>query len=105
MVAGRTTTAIRQVGRSLESVDDVFANPSLLQGQTLAQVEGLLGKTPGWQVETLGRGAHKGQGMILREYTTNGRTGRMIQWHPGGGHHGVNPYWKVSSSKGISRIF
>ena len=39
MVAGRTTTAIRQVGQSLESVDDVFANPSLLQGQTPAQVK------------------------------------------------------------------
>ncbi|ABC81183.1 hypothetical protein Adeh_1409 [Anaeromyxobacter dehalogenans 2CP-C] len=25
------------------------------------------------------------------------RTSRMVQWHPGGGHHGSDPYWKVSS--------
>ena len=98
-------TALRQVGKYLESVDDVFANPNLLKGQSPAQVSGLLGKTPGWKVETLGRGAHKGQGMILREYGSKGPTGRMIQWHPGGGHHGSNPYWKVSSGAGTYRIF
>jgi hypothetical protein len=23
----------------------------------------------------------------------------MIQWHPGGGHHGAHAYWKVSASE------
>jgi len=27
-------------------------------------------------------------------------TGRIIQLHPGGGHHGPEAYWKVSSPKG-----
>ena len=27
-------------------------------------------------------------------------TGKYIQWHPGGGHHGPDPYWKVSSPQG-----
>lgn len=43
--------------------------------------------------------------MILREYGIKEPTGRMIQWHPGGGHHGVNPYWKVSSGSGTFRIY
>lgn len=32
-------------------------------------------------------------------------TGRIIQWHPGGGHHGKSQYWKVSLGKGAFRIF
>ncbi len=99
------TTALRKTGTVLESVNDVFANPSLLKGQTPALVQRILGKTPGRQVETLGKGAHQGQGMILREYGAKGPTGRMIQWHSGGGHHGVNPYWKVSSGAGTFRMF
>lgn len=61
----------------------------------------VLGNTPGWRAETLGRGAHRGQGYVLREYTTRGDpTGRMIQWHPGGGHHGPDPYWRVRGGEG-----
>ena len=99
------SNSLRQVGSVLESVDDVFANPELLRGKTPLEVEGILSDTPGWKVETLGKGGHQGQGMILREYGSNGTTGRLIQWHPGGGHHGANPYWKVSSDKGTFRIF
>ena len=98
-------TSLRKVGTVLESVDDVFANPNLLKGKSPLQVEGILGKTPGWKVESLGKGAHKGQGMILREYGPKGSTGRMIQWHPGGGHHGAGSYWKVSSGAGTVRVF
>ena len=28
------------------------------------------------------------------------RPGRLIQWHPGGGHHGPNSYWKYNSDSG-----
>ena len=51
---------------------------------------------PGWRIETLGRGAHQGQGFVLRQYTPRGNpTGRQIRWHPGGGHHGPDPYWRA----------
>jgi hypothetical protein len=38
----------------------------------------------------------QGQGWLLREYTpARHPTGRTIRWHPGGGHHGPDPYWRV----------
>ncbi len=88
---------IRPVGQTLESVADIIENPQLLRGKNPAEVERIIGETPGWKVETLGKGAHKGEGWILREYTPQGDpTGRMIRWHPGGGHHGPDPYWRVT---------
>jgi hypothetical protein len=90
----------------IQSIDDVLAHPQLLAGKTPQEVEARLGNSPGWQVETLGRGAHQGQGWVLREYTLQGApTGRVIRWHPGGGHHGPEPYWRVSSGVGgVSEI-
>src|SRR6201999_1330545 len=74
--------------------DDVLEKPSLLEGKSPAEVEALLGKTPGWRIERLGKGAHAGQGWVLRQYSPAGKpTGRMFRWHPGGGHHGPDPYW------------
>ena len=98
--------ALRRVGTALESVEDVVANPQLLSGRNPAQVQGLIGRTPGWKVEGLGKGSREGQGWLLREYTERGQpTGRMIRWHPGGGHHGPDPYWRVTGgSYGKSEI-
>jgi hypothetical protein len=60
----------------------------------------MVGDTPGWEIETLGKGSHQGQGWVLREYLANGKaSGRSLRWHPGGGHHGSNPYWRVTSSE------
>ena len=39
-----------------------------------------------------------GQQEGLQEMTTE-LTGRMMQWHPGGGHHGLDPYWKISTGE------
>ena len=85
----------------ISSVEDVLANPALLRGQGPASVRATLGESPGWQEQVLRRGAHAGQGWVLREYDANGNlTGRLIRWHPGGGHHGDFPYWRVSSPEG-----
>ena len=92
-------------GESAEiaSIEDVFVDPDRLRGLTPHQLERLIASPPppNWQIETLGRGAHQGQGWLLREYGSNGRpTGRLIYWHPGGGHHGPGPYWRVCSPLG-----
>lgn len=78
-------------------MDNIFSNPRLLEEMTPQQVKELA-QAEGWQVDTLRRGSQIGKRLIVREVDDNGRlTGRMIQWHPGGGHHGNAPYWKVSS--------
>jgi hypothetical protein len=47
-----------------------------------------IGKTPGWRVETLGKGSHQGQGWVLRQYTEN--------WTP------HRPYDQVASGRRAS---
>ncbi len=85
----------------ISSVDDVMSNPNALAGKTPTEVEAIIGNAPGWKVETLGKGSQKGNGWVLREYTPQGNpTGRQIRWHPGGGHHGPDPYWKVNTGQG-----
>jgi len=100
-VAANTGTELRKVGSVLESVDDVMANPSLLKGQQPKVVESALKGTPSWQVEKLGRGSQVGNGWVFRQYTPAGNpTGQQLRWHPGGGHHGPDPYWRVIGPNG-----
>jgi len=83
------------------TVKKVLDNPDLLKGQSPGDVEAALGKSPGWRIETLGKGSHEGQGWVLRQYTPEGNpTGRMVRWHPGGGHHGPGAYWRVTGGAG-----
>jgi len=96
-LAPKTETALVRVGDRLTTVNDVLRNPNLLAGKGPAEIQAILGKTPGWQIEALGKGSHAGQSWVLREYTAAGNpTGKMIRWHPGGGHHEPNPYWRVT---------
>ena len=94
--AGISKNTPRRVGDLLETIDDVLANPNLLAGKSPEHMNMILRNTPGWHVETLGKGSNKGKGWVLREYTNeNNPTGRMLRWHPGGGRHGPDPYWRV----------
>jgi hypothetical protein len=105
--ATRGGGALRRVGDVLESVDDILANPNLLQGLKPSDVMfRLRGNVPqGWRIETLGKGAHEGQGFVLRQYTPIGKPkGPQIRWHPGGGHHGPEPYWRVIDANTKSGI-
>lgn len=78
-----------------------MASPNLLKGKSPLQVEGILGKTPGWRIKTLGQGSQKGNGWVLRQYNAKGNpTGPQLRWHPGGGHHGPTPYWRVVGPNG-----
>lgn len=82
------------------SPDEVLADPHLLSGLEPQTVEQHIGDAPGWRVETLRRGSHRGGGWVLREYDEDGDlTGSVIRWHPGGGHHGPEAYWRVSSPR------
>jgi RHS repeat-associated protein len=79
-------------------VDDVLRSPRLLQGRNPDQVRRMLGNNSGWQEEVLRRGSQQGGGWVYRQYDASGNlTGRVIRYHPGGGHHGSHPYWRVSS--------
>ena len=73
------------------------APAALRGGTTPEQLMQRLGSLPEtWRIEALGRGSKEGAGWMLREYTPQGNpTGRQIRWHPGGGHHGQRPYWRV----------
>lgn len=96
-----------KVANNIKSVADILENPHLLMEKTPAEVQELLGAVPeNWKIEKLRRGSRKGQGWVLREYIEGGKlpTGRVIRWHPGGGHHGPEPYWRVSNPGGKSEI-
>lgn len=96
-LAARGSTAVARVGERLGTVHDVLRNPNLLTGKGPAEVNMMLGRTPGWRTEALGQGSHQGQGWVLREYLSNGEaSGRMLRWHPGGGRHGPDPYWLIT---------
>ncbi len=67
-------------------------------------------KKMGWVEETLGRGSRAGKpleeggGLILCEMIDGKPTDTFLEWHPGGGHHGPDAYWKFSNGKsGILR--
>lgn len=105
---GRNKTTKRTVATSditnlknIKSAGDIFKNPNLLRGleQNPALVFSKLKNTTGWKLERLGKGSHKGQGWIMRQYKGDNPTDKMIQWHPGGGRHGKSPYFKVSSGE------
>ncbi|GAB3952000.1 putative T7SS-secreted protein [Streptomyces sparsus] len=87
---------------SIQGIEDIMDSPQILAGGVKPEeVRGALVYAPGWREETLGRGGHAGQGWVLREYNDRGDpTGRMLRWHPGGGHHGSAPYWRVKGYEG-----
>ncbi|WP_235629524.1 hypothetical protein [Mycobacteroides saopaulense] len=83
------------------TIENIMTDPKLLAGRTPQEVESALGNVPGWRVESLGKGGSKGEGWVFREYTEKGNpTGKMLRWHPGGGHHGPDPYWRVIGPNG-----
>ncbi|PDS24115.1 hypothetical protein B0A77_08990 [Flavobacterium branchiophilum] len=98
----KTANAAKGVGKALNGVDDVLANPNLLQGKSLEQVQSVLGNSKNW-VNDVMRKSTRADGWVLREMNQAGTdfTGRMIQYHPGTPRHfGGAPYWKVSAGNG-----
>lgn len=90
------------------SIEDIVEMPSKITGYSPKQMSGLAAKN-GWSVEPLGKGHLAGisfeQGGGLSMHAPNGSS-LYIQYHPGGGHHGEMPYYKISSGKnGIVRYY
>jgi RHS repeat-associated protein len=84
------------------SLGSVLENPESLNGLTLDQVHSRLGTPDGWVWTRSFRGDNAGKGWALREWGGRDWTGRQIRWHPGGGRHGEDPYWRVNSSQAKS---
>lgn len=81
-------------------LDKYYDNPEKLKNVNPNKIEKIAIKE-GLNTSTLSKGSHAGQG-----FKVNYGGDRLIQYHPGGGHHGPNPYWKVSSGeKGTIRVF
>jgi len=87
-------------------VEYYLENPEALEGLNPTQLMQLLKGLPeGWELSSLGRGGHKGQGWKMSKVTSSGQpTGAQIRWHPGSGHHGPDPYWAVNAGSGTVRI-
>lgn len=86
---------------------EIFANPIQLAGKGLGEVREQIGVLePPWIEGTLGKGSHAGLGWTVREILPGGGfSDRYLQWHPGGGRHGPDSYWKVSSAKAGTQRF
>ncbi len=74
-------------------IDEIFRDPKTLTNTNPALIKRLAQMEGNWFIGNLAKGSHAGQGLIIKD----GKN-KLIQWHPGGGHHGADPYWKVSSS-------
>ena len=93
---------------AVNSMDDILDTPSIttrLKPEQLAD----FAQNSGWKVEPLGKGSKAGltyeQGGGFSMRAPNGAS-EYIQYHPGGGHHGELPYYKISSGKnGTVRYF
>ncbi len=86
----------------IRSVDDIFADPGILQGKSLTQTQRALKGTPGWVEGSLKYGRSEGKGWTFRQMNSRGTdfTDKYIQYSPGSSRHfGGNPYWKFSSGK------
>ena len=83
------------------NIQDIVDMPSKITDFSPKQISDLA-KRNGWSVEPLGKGSlagipyEKGGGLSMRAPKGSSE---YIQYHPGGGHHGEIPYYKVSSGK------
>ena len=68
-------------------IGTVFTDPGQLEGKGPDDIAA----GPEWRQGPNTQGEHKGQG-----WTWHDDRDALLLWHPGGGHHGPDPYWKVS---------
>ncbi len=87
------------------TMQDILNNPYIIQNMDPMKVANIA-RQEGWIVNigTLKQSQHDSFGVQMWKPNATGRgsgvTGEYVQWHEGGGFHGPDPYWKVSSGKG-----
>jgi len=85
------------------TMQDILNDPWILEDKhmTPEEVE-LIAARDGWVQGKLLHGTHEGQGYTwrVRNDADTDFTDKFVEWHPGGGRHGPEPYWKVSSGPG-----
>jgi len=83
----------------LDNLDNLLSNPGQLNNATPTQWFNFF-KNAGHNPQPLGQGSLRGvpfnQGGGFRVYWGGDRT---LQFHPGGGQHGIS-YWKITSGTG-----
>ncbi|MEM6376684.1 MAG: RHS repeat-associated core domain-containing protein, partial [Bacteroidota bacterium] len=98
-----TVSAVRPVGKYLQSANDIMANPSLVEGQSYATVRAMVDGSEGWIHSEMLKTRSIDKGWVFRQVNENGQlTGKLIQYHPGTHRHfGGHSYWKVSDGTNI----
>lgn len=86
-------------------MQDILNNPQLLKNLSPQQIEQIAARDGGWPIK-YGLNRTSLDGMRFNQWNPKGTgfTDKYIQWHVGGGRHGPDPYWKVSTSKGIEHV-
>jgi hypothetical protein len=92
---GSMTSTSRQ-----SKLEKFIVNPQKLKNMNVSKIQ-KIALREGLQTGTLSDGSRAGQG-----FKVNWGGDRLLQYHPGGGHHGPQSYWKISSGNtGTIRIF
>lgn len=90
------------------SINEIIDMPSLATRLNPSQLAELAEKS-GWKVTPLKKGSsagipyNEGGGFSMNAPDGSGSS-RYIQYHPGSGHHGDLPYYKISTPDGTTRI-
>jgi hypothetical protein len=86
------------------TMQDILNNPQLLRNLSPQQVELIAARDGGWVTGPLRKSQLPGETFNQLNPKGTAFTDKYIQWHAGGGRHGPNPYWKVSTNQGIVRV-
>ena len=62
LAAAELMSIVDKLTSKSPTVQDILDDPTLLKGKSPEEVHEMIGESPGWRVERLGRGTHKGQG-------------------------------------------
>jgi Pretoxin HINT domain len=86
------------------TMQDILNNPQLLKNLSPQQVEQIAARDGGWVTGPLRKSGLQGETFNQLNSRGTAFTDKYIQWHAGGGRHGSDPIWKVSTNKGIEHV-
>ncbi|MFR3730682.1 PAAR-like protein [Lacrimispora sp.] len=92
---GKENVTWNTAANSMDDVLDMPSNVTRLTPNQLAE----MAKSEGWSVGPLGKGGKAGIPFEQGGGFSMHYEDAYIQYHPGGGHHGALPYFKISTGK------